>query len=219
MTCAAVSVLLGAVVLGAADSTPTPAAARAKPGPSFCAEWIRQTKEGYERLTLFADRTLVWKTSHPGGGGDDVRRKTIAADEVDFYCRYFAREEFWALPADLRSGLTGDYLAESRVTLTRPNGSRKAIRFDELSSFSPEASTLKASLQGLRNLFTERLAPATRFTPQTLTPGTVLRRFDGAAFRVVRVVEKEVVELEGVRDPITYYLRLSDMRFQFAPPE
>jgi hypothetical protein len=218
MTCVAVSALIGALVLGAGDPTPTPTAARAKPGPSFCAEWIRQTKEGYERLTLFADRTLVWKTSHPGG--DDVRRKTIAADEVDFYCRYFAREEFWALPADVRSGLTGDYFAESRVTLTRPNGSRKAIRFDELSSFSPEASTLKASLQGLRNLFTERLAPATRFTPQTLTPGTVLRRFDGVAFRVVRVVvEKEVVELEGVRDPITYYLRLSEMRFQFVPPE
>ena len=218
MTCVAVSALIGAVALGAADPTPTPTAVRAKPGPSFCAEWIRQTKEGYERLTLFADRTLVWKTSHPGG--DAVQRKTIAADEVDFYCRYFAREEFWALPGDLRSGLTGDYFAESRVTLTLPNGSRKEIRFDELSSFSPEASTLKASLQGLRNLFTQRLAPATRFTPQTLTPGTVLRRFDGVPFRVVRVVvEKEVVELEGVRDPISYYLRLSEMRFQFAPPE
>ena len=216
MTCVAVSALIGAVVLGAAE--PTPTTARQKPGPSFCAEWIRQTKEGYERLTLFADRTLVWKTSQPGG--DKVRRKTIATDEVDFYCRYFAREEFWALPADLRSGLAGDYFAESRVTLTRPNGSRKALRFDELSSFSPEASALKASLQGLRNLFTESLAPATRFTPQTLAPGTVLQRFDGAAFRVVRVVvEKEVVELEGVRDPITYYLRLSEMRFQFAPPE
>ena len=29
--------------------------------PTFCAEWVEQSREGYERLTLFADRTLVWK--------------------------------------------------------------------------------------------------------------------------------------------------------------
>jgi hypothetical protein len=217
MTGVAAAALIGSITLGAADPTPTALPVRPA-GPSFCAEWIRQTKEGYERLTLFSDHTLVWKTSR--GGQDEVRRKPIAAEEVDFYCQYFARNEFWSLPADLRSGLTGDFFAESRVTLTRPNGSRKAIRFDELSSLSPEASALRASLQGLRNLFTERLAPASSFTAGTLPPGTVLQRFDGVRFRVVRVIaEKEVVELAGVADPITYFLRLSEMRFQFAAPE
>ena len=199
-------------------SPPPVSVSRRPAGPTFCVEWVLQTTEGYERLTLFSDRTLVWKTSRDGK--DDTRRKTISADETDFYCRYFARDEFFALPSDLRSGMTGDSVVQSRVSLTRPDGSRKAIRFDEFSAFSTESITLKASLLGLRNLFTERLAPASVFTAETLKPGTLLRRFDGVTFRVLRVIpEKEVVELEGVTDPISFFLRLSDLRTQFAPPE
>jgi hypothetical protein len=223
MTWAQAAVFVGLALSGAPEPTPTSPPAPAPPtlrppGPTYCAEWILQTKEGYERLTLFADRTLVWKTSRDGK--EDTRRKTIPADEADFYCRYFARDEFFALPADLRSGMTGSSVVQSRVSLTRPDGSRKAIRFDEFSSFSVESVTLKASLLGLRNLFTERLAPATSFTAETLKPGTLLRRFDGVTFRVRRVIpEKEVVELEGVTDPISFFLRLSDLRTQFAAPE
>jgi len=197
--------------------SPTPAPTR-RPGPTFCAEWVRQTKEGYERLTLFTDNALVWKTSV--GGRDDVRRKAVPPAETEFYCTYFAREEFWSLPGDLRSGLSGEHLRESRVTLTRPDGSRKAIRFDELSSLSPEGSSLRSSLVGLQNLFTARLSPASQFTPETLPAGTLLRRFDGVLFRVRRViVDKEVVELEGVDGPISYFVKLSEMRYQFPAPE
>jgi hypothetical protein len=199
------------------ETTPTATPTR-RPGPTFCAEWIRQTTEGYERLTLFADNTLVWKTSV--AGRDDVRRKEVAPTETEFYCSYFAREEFWSLPPDLRTGLEGDHLQESRVTLTRPDGSRKAIWFDELSSFSLEGSALRSSLFGLRNLFKARLSPANRFTPETLPPGTTLRRFDGVLFRVRRVIaDKEIVELEGVSEPISYFVKLSEMRYQFPAPE
>ena len=48
----------------------------------------------------------------------------------------------------------------------------------------------------------------------------MLRRFDGVYFRVRRVIaDKEVVELEGVQDPISYFLKLSEMRYQFPSPE
>lgn len=223
MTWAQAAVFGGLALAGGMEPTPTPppssAPASIRPaGPTYCAEWVLQTKEGYERLTLFADQMLVWKTSRDGKA--DTRRKPIPADETDFYCRYFARDEFFALPADLRSGMTGGSVAQSRVSLTRPDGSRKTIRFDEFSSFSNESVGLKASLLGLRNLFTERLAPATSFTAETLKPGTLLRRFDGVTFRVRRVIrEKDVVEVEGVTDPISFFLRLSDLRTQFAAPE
>jgi hypothetical protein len=223
MTWSLASVVVGLALSGASEPTPTPssppASASVRPaGPTFCAEWVLQTKEGYERLTLFADRTLVWKMSRDGK--DDLRRKTISEDETEFYCRYFARDEFFALPGDLRSGMSGSSVVQSRVSLTRPDGSRKAIRFDEFSSFSTESIALKASLLGLRNLFTERLAPATSFTAETLKSGTLLRRFDGVVFRVRRVIpEKDVVELEGVKDPISFFLRLADLRTQFAAPE
>ena len=44
------------------------AAAMAAPSspPTFCAEWVEQSREGYERLTLFEDRNLVWKRQQAG---------------------------------------------------------------------------------------------------------------------------------------------------------
>ena len=115
MTWAQAGMLAGLVLSAAPEPTPTaspsspattPAPALTRPaGPTYCAEWVLQTKEGYERLTLFADRMLVWKTSRDGK--EDTRRKPISADETAFYCQYFARDEFFGLPADLRSGMTG----------------------------------------------------------------------------------------------------------------
>lgn len=185
---------------------------------SFCVEWVRQSREGYERLTLFSDRTVAWKRSR--NGVSDVSRKTIAADELTFYCDYFARAEFWALPGDFRTRLTGELASQSAVTLARPDGSRKEIRFDELSALSPDAAALRSSLEGLKSILTNPLAPASRFTPETLLPGTVLKRFDGALFRVARVEkEKGIVELEGVGQPYSQFRKIEELRFQFSPPE
>lgn len=192
--------------------------AGAQSPPTFCAEWLRQSREGYERLTLFADRTVVWKTSR--AGKEEVRRRQIEPDETSFYCSYFARPEFWALPADLRTGLKGEFATESAVTLTRPDGSRKQIRFDELSPLTPDAALLRSSLEGIKSAFLNPLAPASRFAPDLLSPGTLLKRFDGSVFRV-RNLEKEkgIVELEGVREPYREFRRIDELRFQFSPPE
>lgn len=186
--------------------------------PTFCVEWVRQSREGYERLTLFVDRTLVWKTSR--GGVEDLRRKQIPSEEAAFYCEYFARGEFWSLAADLRTGLSGELTRQSAVTLARPDGGRKQVRFDELSPLTPQAAALRAALEGLRGSLENPLAPASRFTPETLPPGTFLKRFDGAVFRV-RTIDKEkgVVELEGVREPYREFRKIEELRFQFAPPE
>jgi hypothetical protein len=72
----------------------------------------------------------------------------------------------------------------------------------------------------LRTVFTNPLAPASRFIAAALPPGTLLKRFDGAIFRVLRLErEKGIVELVGVTEPYTQFLRLEDLRFQFDPPE
>jgi len=187
------------------------------PAPTYCAEWVKQSSEGYERLTLFSDRTLVWKTRR--GEAEDVRRKTLDADERKFYCDYFARVECWDLPDDMRSRMTGQFVSESMLRLARPDGSVKEIRFDELSSLAPAAATLRSSLEGLKRSLTERIAPPSRFTPQTLPRGTILKRFDGALFRVVLVDEvKGVVELQGVAEPFSFFRRLQELRFFFEPP-
>jgi len=194
-----------------------PAEQKALP-PTFCVEWIRQSREGYERFTLFTDRTLVWKTAR--GKVEDTRRRRLEPEDFAFYCSYFARPEVWELPEDLRTGLTGDFTAQSSLTLAKADGTRKQVRFDDLTALPADAASLRAALEGLKLLFLSPLAAPSRFTPETLSPGTYLKRFDGVVFRVRRILkEKGMVELEGVREPYSEFKKIEDLRFQFSPPE
>lgn len=186
--------------------------------PTFCVEWIRHSREGYERVTLFSDSTVVWKTTD--ARGEEVRRKSISPDELRFYCSYFSRREHWDLPEDLRTGLTGEFAAQSSVTLARSDGLRKRIRFDDLSALSADAAALRAALDGLKTIFTNPLAPASRFTADVLSPGTILKRFDGAIFRILKLErEKGVVEIAGVTEPYSQFVKIEELRYQFSPPE
>ncbi|MDQ6891964.1 MAG: hypothetical protein M3167_04715 [Acidobacteriota bacterium] len=194
------------------------AASSARPLRTFCAEWVRQSREGYQRLTLFADRTLVWKRSR--SGKDDLLRREIASEELDYYCSFFGRPEVWAAEEDARTGLSGDFTVQSSITLVRPDGTRKTFRFDDLSPLPGETAAVRAALEGLRTSMTSPLAPASRFAPDTLSEGQVLKRFDGAFFRIVKIErEKGVVELEGVREPYRQFRKIDELRFQFAPPQ
>lgn len=205
--------LLVAVLAGPAPE-PTARASR----PSFCLEWVRQSREGYERVTLFTDRTVVWKTA--AGGKEEVRRKTLAPEELAFYCTYFARRELWDLAEDLRTGLTGEFAAQASVTLVRDDDTRKRIRYDDLSALSADAAALRSALEGLKTIFTNPLAPASRFTAGVLAPGTKLKRFDGAIFKVVHLeAEKGIVEIAGVSEPYSQFVPIEQLRFQFSPPE
>lgn len=204
----ALAVCLAAAPLAAAEAAP----------PSFCAEWVRQSREGYERVTLFADQTLVWKT-RPLGSPERVRRKTIEVDETKFYCDFFGRPEFWNLPTDLRTRLNAEFVPESIITLARPDGSVRQLHFDDLSALSLEGVSLRAALEGLRTLFTQTIAPQSKFAPETLAPGTVLTRMDGETFRVKMVdTAKGVVELEGMSEPFSFFRKIEELRFLFQPP-
>jgi hypothetical protein len=207
--------LVAALAAAQAAATPTPEAPR---GPTFCMEWIRQSNEGYDRLTLFRDRMLVWKTAR--GGHEEVKRERLDAAETQYYCAFFERKEFWTLPADLRTRLVSEFAAESLVTLARADGNRKTIRFDELSSHTSESSALRSALEGLKGLFLSPLSPPSRYAPDALQPGTLLKRFDGAVFRVRRL-ERETgyVEIVGVTEPYSQFLKIEELRFQFSPPE
>ena len=203
------------LVLAAASPSPTPTP---EPGPTFCAEWIRQSSAGYDRLTVFRDGMLVWKTSHDGR--DQVKRQPLAPAERKFYCEFFARPEFDRIPADLRTRLTADLASSSSVTLARPDGSRKTVRFDEFST-GPEAfSELRVALEGLKGIFLSPLAPESRFAPDLLPPGTLLKRFDGVVFRVDHL-EKDTgfVEIVGVTEPYSQFVKIEELRYRFLPPE
>ena len=212
--------LVWPIVAALAGAGPTPTPTPEPPrGPTFCAEWIRQSSEGYDRLTLFRDGVLVWKTHR--GDHDTLKRERLDGNETQYYCEtFFAQSDFWSLPSDLRTGLAGEFAGESAVTLARADGSRKTIRFDDLSTGSFAASSLRSGLDGLKALFLSPLSPASRYAPDLLSPGTLLRRFDGRVFRVSRLDKAAgYVEVEGVDEPYRQWIRINELRFQFAPPE
>ena len=70
-------VFAAAAVVLAPTPSPTPVS-----GPTFCAEWVRQSNEGYDRLTVFREGMLVWKTSR--GGKDEVKREKLSTAELQF---------------------------------------------------------------------------------------------------------------------------------------
>jgi hypothetical protein len=116
--------------------------------------------------------------------------------------------------------LTGEFSGQSIVVLTRPDGTRKSIRFDDLSALSAEAGSLRAALDGLKTAIVNPLAPASRFLPDVLAPGTILKRFDGAIFRVTKLEkEKGFVEIVGVNEPYSQFVKIEELRFQFSAPE
>jgi len=201
-----------ALAAAAPAGSPTP-----DPAPTFCVEWIRQSTEGYERLTLFADRTLVWKLRR--GATEDVKRRVLEADEAAFYCRYFSRPEIRDVPGDLRTHLTGEFARSSQMAFALADGVKR-VMFDELSPMPAEAGALRSSIAGLRAAFENPLAPASRFAPEKLAPGMVLRRFDGARFRIELIDrEKGIVELAGVTEPYREFRRAEELRFLFEAPE
>lgn len=206
------------LLFAAAAASPTPAPEPTPAGPTFCAEWIRQSSEGYERLTLFRDGMLVWKTHR--GEKELVKRERLDAGEARFYCDFFGQPDFWKMPSDLRTGLAGELAGESSVTLARADGARKRIRFDDLSSGDASSASLRSALEGLKGIFLSPLAPPSRYSAELLPPGTLLRRYDGRIFRVARL-EKETgyVEVEGVNEPYSQWIKIDELRFQFAPPE
>lgn len=203
------------VLVLALTATPTPEPPK---GPTFCAEWIAQSRGGYERLTLFRDRTLVWKTSREGK--DRVRRETLSSAETDYFCGFFERDEFWKIAPDFRTGLAGEFAVQSAVTLARADGARKTIRFDEFSTFTSESAAVRSALEGLKGIFLAALAPASRYAPDALAVGMLLRRFDGHVFRIVRIERPTgFIEIEGVSEPYSQFVKIEELRFQFAPPE
>lgn len=206
------------LLFAAAAASPTPAPEPTPAGPTFCAEWIRQSSEGYDRLTLFRDGMLVWKTHR--GEKELVKRERLDAGEARFYCDFFGQPDFWKMPSDLRTGLAGELAGESSVTLARADGARKRIRFDDLSSGDASSASLRSALEGLKGIFLSPLAPPSRYSAELLPPGTLLRRYDGRIFRVARL-EKETgyVEVEGVNEPYSQWIKIDELRFQFAPPE
>ncbi len=148
-------------------------------GPTFCAEWVRQSNEGYDRLTLFR------KACSSGRRAAEARTRSsgiaLGPRSSQFYCDFFARPgrsgRSAARPAD---GPDRELASCFAVTLARPNGEpQDACASTICRATPPRSSSLRSALEGLGGFFCRRSRPVTRFAPaicRTGDPSQALRR-------------------------------------------
>lgn len=201
-----------AILLALAISAPLAAAE-----PTYLFEWVSRTRESTGRLTLFTDRTLVRKLT--AGKAVDMKKRKLSEEEYDYYAAYFSDPQSLRAAGSYESGTTGDLLSVCEVTFQLPGGKKWKMSYDTLSTLTFEAVRVKSALEGLYDSFGKVLPSPTDFSPDKMPPGTILRRRDGARFRVIRVDgDHGMVELQGVNEPYTLFLRIDDLRFTFLAP-
>ena len=185
--------------------------------PTYLFEWVSRTNDTSGRLTLFADRTLVRKLT--SGKQTDMKKRKLSQEEYDYYVAYFNDPQSLRAAGSYESGTTGALLSVSEATFVTPEGGKWKLSFDSLSSLTFEAMRVKSALEGLWDSFGKVLPSPSDFAPEKIPPGTVLHRRDGARFRVLHVDDSRgMVELQGVEEPYTLFLKIDDLRFTFSAP-
>ena len=186
--------------------------------PTFYFEWIARSGDASTRLTLFNDRTLVRKTK--AGKETAVERRKLSEEEWSHYVEYFAqaRRDLGG-DASQSSGLTGDFESSSRAVFRPPGAREWTFSFDSFSALSLPAARIRTALEGLRDSFGKVLPSPDDFAPEKIPVGTVLTRVDGHRFRVRRLdADARMVELEGVDEPYSLFVKIADLRFTFKAP-
>ncbi len=185
--------------------------------PTYLFEWVSRTRESTGRLTLFADHTLVRKLA--AGKSADIRKRKLSNEEYDYYVAYFSDPQSLQAAGNYRSGSTGDLLSVCEVTFQLPGGKTWRMSYDSLSSLTFEAVRVRSALEGLYDSFGKVLPSPADFAPEKMPPGTILHRRDGASFRVIRVdADHGMVELQGLNEPYSLFLKIDDLRFTFLAP-
>lgn len=191
----------------------------AEPAPStFVFEAITKTGAAQSRVTLFSDRVLVRKNV-TAEGKSDLKKRRLSEEEFKYYLEFFGDKEARLGEGVFTSGLGGESFPVTRVEFAVPAGSHWRLDYDSMSAMTPDASRLKSAIEGLSDSFGKVLPSESDFSPEKIPPGTVLKRRDGAEFRVVRYDEGAgMVELVGVAEPYSQFFKIARLRLFFLPP-
>lgn len=206
-----------AALLAAAALLASGTALRAA-APTYVVEWTSRTGEASQRVTLFADHVLVRKST-AADGKVEMKKRKLAAAEFDSYARLFRSPEFADAAGTFESGMGGEGLVRSVVTVALEDGTTWRMTFDSFSALSPAGARLRAALEDLRDSFGKLHASSGDFPPEKLAPGAILKRHDGKEFRILRYDERAgVVEVRGLDEPYSQFFKLEALPETFLPP-
>jgi hypothetical protein len=204
--CAAWVVVFGTAAVGAAAT------------PTYLVEWVSRTGEAMQRVTLFSDGVLVRK-SRAADGKVEMKKRKLPSSEYDSYVALFRAPDSPDAAGVFESGMSGDGVVHSVITVTKADGSTWALAFDSFAALTPQAYRLRSALEDLRDSFGRLHASSGDFPPEKLIPGTILRKRDGSEFRVIHFDERAgVVEVRGIAAPYSQFFKLESLPETFTPP-
>lgn len=186
--------------------------------PTYLVEWVSRTGDATQRVTLFADGVLVRK-SRAADGKIEMKKRKLAASEYDSYVALFRAPEAAEAGGVFESGMSGEGVVHSVITVANADGGTWTLTFDSFAGLTPQAYRLRSALEDLRDSFGRLRAASGDFPPEKLVAGTVLRKRDGKAFRIVRFDEHAgVVEVRGLDEPYAQFFKLESLPENFLPP-
>jgi len=138
---------LAAAALAACFSAPASGA-----GPTYLVEWVSRTGDAMQRVTLFADGVLVRK-SRASDGKIEMKKRKLAASEYDSYVALFRAPDAAGAAGVFESGMSGEGVVHSVITVTNPGGDVWTLAFDSFAALTPQAYRLRGALEDLRDSF------------------------------------------------------------------
>jgi hypothetical protein len=185
--------------------------------PTYLVEWTSRSSSGFSRLTLFYDHTLVRKAVSEGR--EEIKKRRLSDEEYDYYVGYFGDPDLLRAAGPHPSGTAGDFLVVSEVTFCPPGGKSWSLSFDSFSGLGYETLRIKSALVNLADSFGKVLPSPADFAPEKIPLGTILRRRDGALFKVTGIDPyAKMVELRGELEPYSIFMKIDDLRFIFHAP-
>jgi len=186
--------------------------------PTYLVEWVSRTGDAMQRVTLFADGVLVRK-SRAADGKIEMKKRKLGASEYDSYVALFRAPGAAGAAGVFESGMSGEGVVHSVITVTNPGGDVWTLVFDSFAALTPEANRLRGALEDLRDSFGRLRASTGDFPVEKLVPGTILRKRDGTEFRILRFDEHAgVVEVRGLNEPYSQFFKVATLADTFLPP-
>lgn len=167
------------------------------------------TDHGRRDVTLFGNGTARLRAE--GSAGDGMALAELSQREVADYIDLLAAVKLDEVPRQL-DGPEGATVERCMLTLQLPGRDRQEFhfrRFDSLPLGLARLLTITATIE-------ERIGPpgsGSHLPPDyEPRPGDVLRRSDGALFRVIDLtVDGEGVELQGIDQPLVIYVSVAGL--------
>lgn len=208
------SLLLGALLAAAIWPSPVVAEEPDLRGVELL-DYDCRSDLGRRAVTLFANGTVRLRRGPPDE--EKIFLAELTPDELEAYVRRLEAENLAETDLD-SSSVSGDWVERCTLDLELPERVERHFVLDRYTPLSLALSRVVAIARELGE-WVEEESPSDRRLPTgyEARAGDVLERLDGVHYRVVGFTAGgKGVELQGVDQPFTLYVRADDLRREFV---